>query len=36
MAIVAVQEMHESRSNIERHADGTVTRKATRYTGKKE
>ncbi|EKN1420681.1 recombinase family protein [Enterococcus faecalis] len=24
----AVQEMRESRSNIERHADGTVTRKA--------
>ena len=32
----AVQEMRESRSNIERHADGTVTRKAKRYTGKKE
>ena len=32
----AVQEMRESRSNIERHADGTVTRKARRYTGKKE
>lgn len=30
-----VQEMRESRSNIERHADGTVTRKAKRYTGKK-
>lgn len=29
-----VQEMRESRSNIERHADGTVTRKAKRYTGK--
>ena len=26
----AVQEMRESRSNIERHADGTVTRKAKR------
>ena len=32
----AVQEMRESRSNIERHVDGTVTRKAKRYTGKKE
>ena len=32
----AVQEMYESRSNIERNADGTVTRKARRYTGKKE
>ena len=32
----AVQEMRESRSNIERHADWTVTRKAKRYTGKKE
>lgn len=32
----AIQEMRESRSNIERHADGTVTRKARRYTGKKE
>ena len=32
----AVQEIRESRSNIERHADGTVTRKARRYTGKKE
>ena len=31
----AVREMRESRSNIERHADGTVTRKAKRYTGKK-
>ena len=31
----AVQEMRESRSNIERHVDGTVTRKAKRYTGKK-
>ena len=27
--------MRESRSNIERHADGTVTRKARRYTEKK-
>ena len=36
MAIVAVQEMRESRSNIERHADGTITRKSRRYTGKKE
>ena len=32
----AVREMRERRSNIERHADGTVTRKAKRYTGKKE
>ena len=32
----AVQEMRESRSNIERHADETVSRKARRYTGKKE
>ena len=32
----AVQEIRESRSNIERHADRTVTRKAKRYTGKKE
>lgn len=32
----AVQEMRTSRSNIERNVDGTVTRKATRYTGKKE
>lgn len=32
----AVQEMRESRSNIERHADGTITRKTKRYTGKKE
>ena len=32
----AVQEMRESRSNIERHADGTITRKSRRYTGKKE
>ena len=32
----AVQEIHEIRSNIERHADGTVTRKAKRYTGKKD
>lgn len=32
----AVREMRESRSNIEHHADGTVTRKAKRYTGKKE
>ena len=30
-----VQNMREIRSNIERHADGTVTRKAKRYTGKK-
>lgn len=28
--------MRESRSNIERHADGTVTRKAKRYTGKND
>ena len=32
----AVQEMRESRSNIERHADGTINRKSRRYTGKKE
>ena len=32
----AVREMRESRSNIERHADGKVTRKAKRYSGKKE
>ena len=31
----AVQKMRESRSNIERHADGTITRKAKRYTGRK-
>lgn len=32
----AVREMRESRSNIELHADGTVTRKTKRYTGEKE
>ena len=32
----AAQEMRDRRSNIERHADGTLTRKAKRYTGKKE
>ena len=29
------QKMRESRSNIERHADGTVTRKSKRYIGKR-
>ena len=32
----AVQEMRESRSNIERHVDGIVIRKVKRYIGKKE
>ena len=32
---IVMQKIRESKSNVERHADGTVTRKAKRYIGKK-